>query len=204
MNHLTQSMWLEMHQAFFATIPLLSLSIYCQSPTLVSYCSSKLSLWVPFSSAASSAERTPRWFGCLFFLVTVAAISFFCLRSRITQKTPDLEQASVIALIALSTVLFVYFQFYHDIWSHGFHMVIFSLCGLWSISQFWQKPVLLRCVWDIVCYVNSWNSCKHMANCLSATHGLTFHYILIFQCYWQIGLHSTGSWKTQRQSILLY
>ena len=44
----------------------------------------------------------------LFFLVTVAAFSFFCLRSRITQKTPDLEQASVIALIALSTVSFVY------------------------------------------------------------------------------------------------
>ena len=129
----------------------------------------------------------------LFFLVTVAAFSFFCLRSRITQRTPDLEQASVIALIALSTVSFVYFQFYHDTWSRGFHMVIFSLCGLRSISQFWQKPVLPRCVWDIVCYANSRNSRKHMAICLSATHGLTFHYILIFQCCWRIGLRSTSS-----------
>ena len=63
----------------------------------------------------------------LFFLVTVATFSFFCLRSHITQKTPDLEQASVIVLIALSTVSFVYFQFYHDSWSRGFYMVMLLL-----------------------------------------------------------------------------
>lgn len=80
----------------------------------------------------------------LFFLVTVATFSFFCLRSRITQKTPDLEQASVIVFIALSTVSFVYFQFYHDTWSRGFYMVMFSLCGLRSISQFWESKTSFR------------------------------------------------------------
>lgn len=74
----------------------------------------------------------------LFFLLTVISFSFFCLRSRIAQKTSELELASAIALIAASTIAFVYFQFYHEPWSRGLYMVMLSLSGLRSISQFWQ------------------------------------------------------------------
>ena len=74
----------------------------------------------------------------LSFLLTVVSFSFLCLRSRIARKTSDLELASVIALIAVSTNSFVYFQFYHEPWSRGSYLVMLSLFGLRSVSQFWK------------------------------------------------------------------
>ena len=97
-----------MHQAFCATIPLLSSSIYCQSPTLVSYCSSKLSLRVPFSSAASSAEHTPRWFGCpilpcysgCIFLFLLAE-SYYAKDTRFGTSISDCSHCAFDCLICL-------------------------------------------------------------------------------------------------------
>ena len=104
--------WMEMHQAFCAKIPLLSSSIYCQSPTLVSYCSSKLSLRVLYSSAASSAERTLRWFGCpilpcysgCIFLFLLAE-SYYAKDTRFGTSISDCSHCAFDCLICLFPVL---------------------------------------------------------------------------------------------------
>lgn len=74
----------------------------------------------------------------LSFLLTVVSFSFLCLRSRIARKTSDLELASAIAFIAISTISFVFFQFYHEPWSCGLYMVMLSLSALQAVSQFWK------------------------------------------------------------------
>lgn len=74
----------------------------------------------------------------LLFLLAVIFFSLLSARSRITQGTSVLEQASVIVLIAVSTVSFVYFQFYHEKWSCRFHMITSSLFALHSVSWFFQ------------------------------------------------------------------
>lgn len=74
----------------------------------------------------------------LLFLLAVISFSFLCLRSRITQRTSALEQASVIVLIAASTISFIYFQFYHEKWPCRFYMVTSSLFALHSVSRYFQ------------------------------------------------------------------
>lgn len=74
----------------------------------------------------------------LLFLLTVISFSLLSSRSRITQRTSVLEQASAIVLIAVSTISFVYFQFYHEKWSYQFYMITFSLFALHSVSRYFQ------------------------------------------------------------------
>lgn len=62
----------------------------------------------------------------LFFLLAAILFSVLCLRSRILGKSPALEKASVIILMAVSTASFVHSEFHDRTW---WRLCYFALLG---------------------------------------------------------------------------
>jgi hypothetical protein len=63
------------------------------------------------------------------FLLTVVTFSFLSIRTRTSQQPPEWEQAGLIILAAISTISFVYFQFYFESWSLAIYVAMFTLAA---------------------------------------------------------------------------
>jgi hypothetical protein len=72
----------------------------------------------------------------ILFLLGAISFSLLCLRSRILGKSSALEKASVIILMAVSTVSFVHSQFHDRQWWHLCYLAVLSVSAIRILSQF--------------------------------------------------------------------
>lgn len=85
----------------------------------------------------------------LCFLTAVLAFCSLSLSSHIARRSLRSEQITAMALIAASTISFVYFQFYHDKWTSRMYMLFFGLVAVQSVRHMIQSETSFpkACVW---------------------------------------------------------